>query len=248
MKRGLLITAALLAAHAATAAPKGAKARQEFERGVKAYQKQDYPAAAAAFEDSWRDEQDVETLFAWAQAERLQNHCDVAIDLYKKLDKFNLNAENRQLIVSKKRECQEQIAAQKPPDEPVVHDPPEQPPPHDEPEPPDHPDRPEHRKRPHREAGHWYEDALGDSLMAVGLVGLGAGTGLLVASHDDAQLSSTYGSAKTLGVIGESAGAVGLAGVILGLWRYSSLPGDPPTTVTGWASPHSGGLAVTGSF
>jgi tetratricopeptide (TPR) repeat protein len=96
---------------AAVAAPKTGHARADFERGVKAYQKQDYKTAAEAFSASYDAEADTETMFAWAQTERQLGRCDTAIDLYNRLLAGSLQAANREAIEKAKTECRELLAA-----------------------------------------------------------------------------------------------------------------------------------------
>jgi hypothetical protein len=256
MKRVLVITAALFAARAAAAAPHGTKARQEFERGAKAFQKQDYAGASAAFKASWGEEKDVETLFAWAQAERLQDHCKQAIDLYRMLDDYTLSPENRQLITSKRKECQLLLAQEKPAPEPDTTPPPEhtKPPDTDTPEPdttpPDvAPPRVHKHVRHDESAGlHWYQDPLGDTLAGVGAAGLLGGGTLWIVSWHDSMKATTYSSAKPIGQLGTGFLIGGGALLAAGFIRYSLLPSDRGTVVTGWATPTSGGLAVLGRF
>jgi tetratricopeptide (TPR) repeat protein len=97
--------ATLVASTAAFAAPKAGEARVQFDRGVAAYTKGDYAAAAEALGASFVLEADPETLFAWAQTERKLGHCDRAIDLYGKLLGMDLPAENKQAIRVQISEC-----------------------------------------------------------------------------------------------------------------------------------------------
>jgi hypothetical protein len=106
--------AILVASSAAFAAPKSGEARVQFDRGVAAYTKGDYAAAAEALGASFVLEADPETLFAWAQTERKLGHCDRAIDLYGKLLGMDLPAENKQAIRVQISECKAIIADQKP--------------------------------------------------------------------------------------------------------------------------------------
>ena len=116
--RQALIVAIMLVAAPALGAPKRA-GKKEFERGVAAYQKSDYAAASTAFGKSFAAESDAETLFAWAQAERKQNHCDKASDLYAKLLAMDLPAENKSVIKGQIAECQAILDAAKPKPEPM---------------------------------------------------------------------------------------------------------------------------------
>jgi hypothetical protein len=95
----------LLAAAPATAAPKGRAAKAQFDKGVAAYGKSDFATASLAFGKSYALEVDVETLFAWAQAERKQGHCDKATELYHQLLATKLPAENKAVVQGQLDEC-----------------------------------------------------------------------------------------------------------------------------------------------
>jgi len=105
--------AVLLASGAAGAAPKSAAARAQFDKGVAAYTKGDYEAASAALGSSFVLEADAETLFAWAQTERKLGHCDRAIELYTKLLKMDLPAENKEAVKVQIGECKAIVADEK---------------------------------------------------------------------------------------------------------------------------------------
>ncbi|HEY5922879.1 MAG TPA: hypothetical protein VIV11_14470 [Kofleriaceae bacterium] len=113
MKRISMLVALLVTATTAHAAPKGQAARAQFDKGVTAYTKGDYAAAAEALGASFVLEADVETLFAWAQTERKLGHCDRASELYRKLLGMNLPAENKEAIQVQINECKVIIADQK---------------------------------------------------------------------------------------------------------------------------------------
>jgi hypothetical protein len=114
MKRTLAaFIATLVASSAAVAAPKAGEARVQFDKGVAAYTKGDYAAAAEALGASFVLEADPETLFAWAQTERKLGHCDRAVDLYTKLLAMDLPAENKKAIRVQISECKAIIADQK---------------------------------------------------------------------------------------------------------------------------------------
>ena len=148
-RRALIALAALVAGVApAAAAPKGRAARKQFERGVKAYTRGDYAAAAAALAKSAALEADAETLYALAQADRKLDHCDRAIPLYQKLLAMDLPAANREAVTQQLAECQQTTgAAPSPPDDTAAGsepapapDAPPPPPAHDDAPPPPAPD------------------------------------------------------------------------------------------------------------
>ncbi len=74
---------ALLASPAALlAAPSSAP--ELYAEGLKLYAQEDYAQAAKVLESSYLLDEKQSTLFAWAQAERLQQHCDKASELFEK--------------------------------------------------------------------------------------------------------------------------------------------------------------------
>lgn len=110
----MLVAASLAGAATADARPKRPASKKEFDRGVVAYQKGNFAAAAEALGKSYELEHDLDTLFAWAQTERKLDHCDKAIDLYQKLLESNLPAANKAAVEAKLGECRAIIAAQAP--------------------------------------------------------------------------------------------------------------------------------------
>lgn len=221
---------ALVAALSATAAaaPKKHAAKVQFQKGVVAYQKGDYDGASAAFEKSFKLESDQETLFAWAQSERKLEHCEHAIELYNKLLAMKLPAENRSVVEEQITECTPKPA-------PAVEAPPApEPAPAPAPAPTAapapqlqlHDDSPLAQPSDTGEVDHraWYRDPVGDSLAAVGVVGLAAGASFLLLGHsaDSAAKSSmsydgfvsnenTAHSRGETGVIAVTAGAAFVA-------------------------------------
>ena len=274
--RGVVLAALLAATQVASAAPHRARAKADFERGVKAYQKADYAAAADAFKRSFAAESDVETLFAWAQAERQQDHCELAIELYRKLDGFVLPAKNREVVVAKREECQAMLDAQHPRPEPVVEP---KHPPHRTPKPEPEPDAvPESVPGPIREPipevvpaeppppppsgrhatpGHpWYRDPAGDAFVGAGAVSLGVGVSYLVGSyhasvttsHTADEFAANHARADRDGKLGVGFSAAGALLLAAGLVRYSMLHPSDTTLVTAWTTPTSGGVTLLGRF
>jgi tetratricopeptide (TPR) repeat protein len=247
--------ALLLASSPAVAAPKGAQAKAAFERGVTAYQKQDYAGAAEALGKSFALEADVETLYAWAQAERQQDHCSKAMELYEKILKFDMPDENKKVVRGKLDECKAIIAAQKPPPPPVEPPPvkadPDPPPVVDKPEPP--PVTPGARA--------WWKDPVGDSLVGLGVVGLGVGGYFLLAgskANSDAAAANNYFDFERLSNKADSDGKIGIIGtacggalLVTGIVWFATHRGKPhkaETAVTGFVAPSGGGLAAFGRW
>jgi hypothetical protein len=261
--------AVVSASGAAFAAPRRPAAKKAFKRGVAAYTKGDYAAAAAALARSFKLEADAETLFAWAQTERKLDHCDRAIELYSKLLRMDLPAANKKAVSVQIGECKEILAAQKPEPEPPR-----------EPEPSVEPDReldsepvsstssePEGSESRTSEPiqvhasseGHaWWKDPVGGALVGVGLVGVGVGAVFLVQAHaaeSDKATAASYEDFQALDDKAHSRGQLGVIGLAAGgafvavgaLW-YATRKSPSSPTVTGWLAPTGGGFAIAGGF
>lgn len=259
------VVAVISIAGVAEAKPKRRDAKVAFDRGIAAYKKGSFEAASEALGKSFELERDVETLFAWAQAERKLEHCDKAMDLYEKLLAFDLPAANRTAVESKLAECRTIMAAQpkvEPPPaappsaakvEPKVEPPPAAPPPASvEPRAPA-------VTEPPPAARTWYKDPVAVSLLGAGLAASGVGTAVLIsaksldnsapgaATHDEA--TSRVDRAKSRGKIGlvtTAAGGALLVGGVVWIFLHRDTPEQQ--VVTGWLAPGGGGLAVTGAF
>jgi tetratricopeptide (TPR) repeat protein len=215
----LAALAVVALASPAAAAPKTARAKKEFDRGVAAYQKQNYAVASEALGASYKLEADIETLFAWAQSERQLERCDKSIELFGKLLELNLPAENKKVVQEKIDECKAIIAAKQPappekqPASGKQPAPPEkQPASGKQPAPPEkqpaasekQPESPgtsETAKLPERpppgpERSPWWKDPIGDGLVVAGVIGLGVGGYYLMsasqAEHDSKQSDKDF--------------------------------------------------------
>lgn len=243
----LLAVALVIASPVAWAVPKDGNARAAFDEGIAAYQKQDYTAAAAAFGRSYELEADVETLFAWAQAERQLEHCDKAVELYQKLLEAKLPDENHRVVLEKLEECKKILAANAPEPAPT-------PTPTPSPAPQPMPDRPID-KGP--EGKSRFKDPLGGVLLGTGVVGLAVGGYFLMSAKSadsDAKAATNYFDAERLSSDAESKGRTGVIAAIAGgaliaasIVRYTTIK-PARTTVSGWLTPDGGGLAAFGRF
>lgn len=247
-----LLAAAVMSAtiSPALAAPKGPKAKAEFDRGVAAYTQGDYNVASEALGKSFTLEPDVETLYAWAQTERKLERCDTASELYAKLLTYDLPAENKAAIRVKLDECKTILAAQAPapasdPVEPTTPTP--MLPPTDEP------------AAPTTSSSSRWSSPVGLTLIGLGVVGLGTGGVLLMQARtadDDKKDAPNYGdyqrlhnTAQTRGKYGVIA-AFGGAGLLATGLLYIAMrgPAERNTQVTGWVQPDGGGVVATGRF
>jgi hypothetical protein len=254
--RQALIVVLALASSSALAAPKGGAAKKAFDKGVKAYTAGDYPAAAAAMEKSYKLEKDPESLFAWAQAERKQEHCDKAIELYNELLVYDLPAENKQVIETQVGECKQILAAQQPPPKESTTPSLEPQSPEQVPEQEDTADR--QPAPPPPEGRPWWKDPVGDGLVVAGVAGLVVG-GIELSAAAGADSSKTNATsyaefkkfsdqATSDGKVGVIAASAGGALVALGVIWYVTHADHHEHVVTGWLAPTGGGLAVTGGF
>lgn len=245
--RTALAIAALLAATPAFAAPKGKAAKAAFDRGVTAYTKGDFAAASEALGQSYKLEPDVETLFAWAQSERQQNDCESAIDLYNKLLDTDMPAENKDAVRTKLEECKAIIAEKAALEAPVA--------------PPEEPVREEPVREEPTPSGKtpWWKDPIGDALTIGGVVALGVGGYFLYSGksaedksfENEAQFEENQDKAESHGKIGVILTLTGGALIVGGIVRYvtrDSGGNQESTTVTGWVTADSGGLAAIGRF
>lgn len=247
------VIAALLVATPAMAAPKGKAARAEFDLGVSLYKRQDYEGARAALERSAHLERDVETLFAWAQAERQLGNCAKAIELYEQLLDLPMPAANKRAIRPKIDECKAMLATQ--PAEPTPVEPtpvePAEPQPAPRPRPPEPP-----RPSP---SSSGLTHPVGIGLLGAGALGLAVGGYFLYDGRQadlDSRVATNYfeyarlrEAADTQGTRGVIAAGIGGAFVVAGIIWYAtrgSAGRDAP--VTGWLAPEGGGLAARGRF
>jgi hypothetical protein len=267
------LAAIVLAVAPAAAAPKGRAAKAQFDKGVAAYGKSDFAAAATAFGKSYALEVDVETLFAWAQAERKQGHCDKASELYHQLLATKLPAENKAVVQGQLDECKKILdddqareaaaeraaqarADQAHADQPPAVDAPVAPPPI------------AHasssasvteQATPTDRSSPWFKDPAGDTLVGLGLAGVVVGGVMLMSANSaeaDSKAAPTYDQfkalddkAKSRGTIGVIATGAGAALILGGVIRYATRSTSAEaTTVTGWLDGHASGIAITGAW
>ena len=257
MERRLAVlagAAALIAlARVAPAAPKTAGAKAAFQAGLAAYQHADFAGAATSFATSYELEADPETLFAWAQAERKQAHCDKALPLYDKLLAGDLPEANAVAVRAARDECRALLAP----------DPTHTPDPHvidatvlAPPMASQQPTLPITTVTVER-SPIWYRDPIPLTATITGAVALGVGIGFLVAgqgaeaaAHD----ATTYGAFASddaraqrdgrIGVIASVFGGV-LVGTGVALWIVHR---DATPTSTAHVVVSAGSVSVIGRF
>lgn len=170
----------------AEAKPKDPKALEHAVEGNKKFTEGDFEGAREAFEKGYKIEPDPVFLYGMGQALNQLGDCKGAIRKYKKVEESPVaDAELRQLSQAAIYACADKLASEDgdppPPVDDPVDDPIEDDPIEDDPvgDPIDDPVTDDNRSKGKK----WYLDPLGDSLVAVGLAGTGAGVGLLVAAQ-----------------------------------------------------------------
>jgi hypothetical protein len=254
------LIAALVCALAApaAAAPKTRAAKAAFDRGVSAYQRKDFAAASAQLGKSYGLERDVETLFAWAQAERQLGHCVEATELYAKLLAADLPPANKAAIREKRDECKAILAADHPKARPG-HPEPAPAAATVEPEPAAAPPEPPRAiDAPRLHARAWWNNPLGLSLVGVGAVGVASGAVFLhqASVADDAKARATTfadfrsnaARAHVRGTLGLVATGAGAAFVIAGAVYLATHRERERVAPTAWLGPSSTGVGLAGRF
>lgn len=107
----LLALAVVGSASAVEAAPaKRTDAEAHFEAAAELYAREDYAEAAREFSIAYALDPRVDTLFAWAQAERLAKHDEEALELYERLLAGKLSDQQREAIEGLRDEVVGQLA------------------------------------------------------------------------------------------------------------------------------------------
>lgn len=162
-----------LSAPAHGASDAATEAERLYQEGLHDYKAQRYAAAIASLSRSFELNPQAQTLFAWAQSERLLFHCENATALF---DRFIAMAPTERQVAAAqlaKRRCTQaptDTNLVKPAAVPVATQ--------------------------SMTAGAWYQDVAGGALCAVGVVGVASGLGLLVSAHG---LAASADSADNLG-------------------------------------------------
>jgi tetratricopeptide (TPR) repeat protein len=259
-----LVVAVAVAAPLGAAAddlPMSPPAYEHLQKGLEAYRNKQYDQAIAEFEQGYRLEPRKEFLFAWAQAERLSGHCDKAIDLYGRF--IATGPSQAQLDAAKTNldRCRQALEVQ--PAAPVAPSADEAAKAAPAATPPTLA-APAASVRAPRARRPFYEDPLGDGLVAAGVVGLGFGLGFEIAAgsaEDAADRAPTYDAfahdkdtAASRRTVAAVSTGLGVALVAAGTLRWIMVAGkEAPAAPTGRnvsIAPSAGGATVWvwGSF
>jgi hypothetical protein len=197
-----------------------------FTQAQAAFNEERFEEAARLLEKAYLIEPKAELLYPWAQAERMQGNCKMAIDLYQRFLDAGVKGQFAEAAKQNIERCREEVEAA---EEPVEEEPVEEEPAVDE-------ERPEPKRVPDQEprdakARKWYADPAGGVLFAVGIVGVGVGGGLLGAAMSTADKAPDAGGnadyeaqrdrATTLRNAGAAVLAIGGALLIGAVVRYA---------------------------
>jgi tetratricopeptide (TPR) repeat protein len=148
-----------------------------FTQAQAAFNEENFAEAARLLEKAYLIEPTPELLYPWAQAERSQGNCDVAIDLYQQFLDSGVEGKFAEAAEQNIERCREEMAED---GGAVVEDDPVGEVIEDEPEPERKPERKEDEPKVRDgKARKWYADPAGGVLFALGLAGAGVGGGLL---------------------------------------------------------------------
>lgn len=267
-----------LADPAAQAPALHGKASADFDRGLAAYRRGNYRAAARAFAAGYAIQPHPDFLFPWAQALRLAGDCAAAVPLYRKVLATVATPRDRRSVQRLIDECHTDTDESTPP--PSEHAPEPEPAPTTATEPTPAPPPPESASTPapiapapgaHAAIGissraprrPWYGDGWSATLTAAGTVAVGVGAGFLIAGKvaaDGAAAADTLGTfaadshnATIRYRVGAVALGVGGALVAAGVVHYvlTGSPGpkdEERPSVSITPVPGGPGLSLTGRF
>lgn len=262
-RRGLvagMLTLALAWPRPAQGEPKDPAARAHIERGQTALSRDDYDAAIEWYTKALAIEREPKVLYLLGQAEFLRGRCRESVRYFTQVKTFEVGPAVTDAMRPYLAECAERLA--------------------DEPEPVPEP-APAPDPTPAAEgettassssdpqgssddgsgpARRWYQDPLGDVLVAVGLVGAATGTSLLLVARqrrtgatDYGQLEGAADGIQTLRIAGGSALGAGAALMVGGFIRWGLVarktkgPG-PDARVGVIYDGSTAGLSLTGRF
>lgn len=242
-----------LPATPALALPTDPEAKAHLDKGTELFKAGEFEAAIDEYKQGYETQADPVFLYAWAQAELRQEHCGAAVKLYRKYLETNPPEMSAEAARQGIMECADKLAdeeAPPPPEDPVAD------PGTGDPVPADDAD-PTATKRPRDKK--WSRDPLAASLTAIGIAGVGAGIGVLVAGIVEKKKSlENYGEfdkrhvpARNMQIAGGVVLGVGAAVLVGGIVRFAVLGSRAKKQRNGVAAMLSRGtvgVALSGRF
>ena len=142
------------------------EAKEHFAEGLRHYAEKNFEQAAIELEKSYKISSEQQTLFAWAQAERLSGNCAKSRKLFTQYVAGDVTAQQSEAAFKLMKECEERA-------QPVEEPQPTEPDP--TPTEPVSVTQPPIEVQAQSSASHatpWYRDAVGISLLSGGAIGL----------------------------------------------------------------------------
>lgn len=210
--------------HTAAAEPKDPAARRHLADGQAALGRDEYDAAIEAYRRALHIEREPKVLYLLGQAEFLRGDCRASVRYFAEIKEFDVSPAVQDAMRPYLAECAERLLEEP---EPAPG------PAESEPEPIDEESEPEPAAaiepsidEPEK-ARRWYQDPLGDALVATGVLGVGAGASLLGVAFTRRASASSYGelegeaaSIRTFRTAGGASAGVGAALLVGGLVRW----------------------------
>ncbi len=258
-----LIVSLMLCASAPGGLLSDPKADALFSEAQLAFEEERYADAASLLERAYLIEPVPALLYPWAQAERSQGNCDVAVDLYQQFLNSGVEGSTAEAAQKNIARCEEEMAAAAP----IVEEPPVEDEGTDdldeivgtEPEPQPEPEPAKPVDDEPRKTKAWYKDPAGGVLVGLGVAGVATGVALVVVASGAAEGAPDAGThddylgerdrATSLRNGGAAALSIGSALLLGGVIRYVVVAKkNKKTSATAWYDGRGGGVAVTGRF
>lgn len=221
---GVLVLAVALAwPGVAVAEPKDPVARKHLEDGQAALHRDDYEGAIQAYQRALRIEREAKVLYLLGQAEYLRGDCRASVGYFKEVKAFEVSPAIEEAMRPYLADCAERLldapqAVPEPPPEPALDEPATV---------ASEPSPAEQASDEPRAPRRWYQDPLGDVLVATGVLGAAAGGALFGVAYGRRSGAQSYGELegaasgiRTFRIAGAATLGVGAALAIGGFIRW----------------------------
>jgi tetratricopeptide (TPR) repeat protein len=237
------------------AEPKDPVARRHLADGQAALGRDDYDGAIEAYQRALAIEREAKVLYLLGQAEFLRGDCRASVQYFKEVKTFEVSLAIEEAMRPYLADCAERLLDSPQP----VPEPAPEPEQAEADEPPAPDPSPEDRAsdEPPR-ARRWYQDPLGDVLVATGVLGAAAGAALLGVAYGRrsgaqsyAELEGAASGIRTLRIAGGATLGAGAALAIGGFIRWgvvSRRAREPRSSVAVMIEPGAAGVTIQGRF
>jgi tetratricopeptide (TPR) repeat protein len=237
------------------AEPKDPAARRHIEAGQAALGRDDYDGAIEAYQRALKIEREAKVLYLLGQAEFLRGNCRASVQYFKEVKAFEVSPAIEEAMRPYLAECAERLleSPQAVPEPPPATEHAEA----DEPPPPS-PSAEDRASDEPRAPRRWYQDPLGDVLVATGVLGAAAGAALLGVAYGRRTGAESYGELedaasgiRTLRIAGAATLGAGAALAIGGFVRWGVLARrsrEPRGSVGVMIDRGAAGVTIQGRF